>query len=146
MIYYQLRCGIGHEFDGWFNNSAGFEAQSEQGLLSCPHCADVKISRALMIPHLGNVRSDATSAATESAQKSSGVPDALRSALQKMRSEIEANCDNVGINFAAESRRMHRGEAPQRPIYGESSEAEHRDLEAEGVPIQRIPWIERSDS
>ena len=26
MIHYQLRCEGGHEFDGWFQDSAGFAA------------------------------------------------------------------------------------------------------------------------
>ena len=38
MIHYQLRCAGGHEFDGWFKDSAGFESQAEAGMVACPCC------------------------------------------------------------------------------------------------------------
>src|SRR6185312_3862627 len=50
MIHYQLRCSQAHEFDGWFANSAGFDRQAKRGLVECPVCGDVKVSRALMAP------------------------------------------------------------------------------------------------
>ena len=50
MIHYALRCGGGHEFDGWFKDSASFDTQSQRGLLDCPICADRRVERALMTP------------------------------------------------------------------------------------------------
>ena len=50
MIHYQLRCDQDHEFDGWFNDSAGFEKQAKRGLIECPTCGATKVSRALMAP------------------------------------------------------------------------------------------------
>jgi hypothetical protein len=52
MIHYALRCGAGHEFDGWFNCSASFDTQAAGGLLDCPICADTSIERAIMSPRL----------------------------------------------------------------------------------------------
>ena len=60
MIHYQLRCSAEHSFDGWFRDSAGFDAQAARGLIECPVCGDVKVNRALMAPALGKRRRDAT--------------------------------------------------------------------------------------
>ena len=34
MIHYRLRCGAGHEFESWFQDSAGFEKLAKAGLVS----------------------------------------------------------------------------------------------------------------
>jgi hypothetical protein len=65
--------------------------------------------------------------------------------LQKLRAEVEKNCDYVGSDFAEEARRMHSGESEQRGIYGEASDAEAEALRDEGIEIGRIPWVPRSD-
>jgi hypothetical protein len=140
VIHYHLLCGAGHQFDGWFNSSAGFEAQAERGLLSCPHCTDTKIVRALMAPNLRR------SAEGRGGNPVPDIPDNLRACLQKLRAKIESECDYVGADFTAESRRMHRGETTRRPIYGESTEEERQELKDENIHIHCIPWIERSDS
>ena len=38
MIHYQLRCAGGHDFDGWFRDSAAFDAQAKAGFVECPTC------------------------------------------------------------------------------------------------------------
>ncbi|MGH7108241.1 MAG: DUF1178 family protein, partial [Acetobacteraceae bacterium] len=38
MIHYQVRCQAGHEFDGWFKDSATFDRQVKRGLIECPVC------------------------------------------------------------------------------------------------------------
>jgi hypothetical protein len=53
MIHYDLRCGDGHIFDGWFRSSAAFDQQAASGLIDCPICASTVVSRALMAPRLG---------------------------------------------------------------------------------------------
>jgi hypothetical protein len=74
------------------------------------------------------------------------IPDAVRAALQKLRAEVEANCDYVGKDFADEARRIHYGEADARGIYGESSQEEAQALADEGINIARIPWVPPNDS
>ncbi|HYZ64049.1 MAG TPA: DUF1178 family protein, partial [Acetobacteraceae bacterium] len=56
MIHYQLRCGADHGFDGWFKDSAAFEAQAKRGLVACPECGDSRVNRALMAPAIGRKR------------------------------------------------------------------------------------------
>lgn len=157
MIHYNLRCDEGHEFDSWFNNSASFEKQAKRGLLECPHCGTTKVDRALMTPNVprkGRITADAPPppAATPpvpSAQALDKVaehmPDHIRTMLQKLRSEVEKNCDYVGPEFAEEARRIAKGETDPRGIYGETTPEEAEALAEEGIDIARIPWVPRAD-
>ena len=73
------------------------------------------------------------------------MPDELRAKLQRLRSEIERNCDDVGADFADEARRIHSGDAKARGIYGETKPAEAQALAEDGIEVARIPWVPRSD-
>jgi hypothetical protein len=151
MIHYQLHCNAAHTFDGWFSDSAGFERQAENGLIACPICADTKITRALMapgIPRKGRREVSVAEPVAAPVQPAAGgvIPDAVRSALQKLRAEVEAHCDYVGNDFADEARRIHHGEVKARGIYGESTPEEAESLADEGISIAQIPWVRRTDS
>jgi hypothetical protein len=74
------------------------------------------------------------------------IPDAMRAVLQKLRAEVERNCDYIGTDFADEARRIHKGEAAPRPIYGEATPEQAEILAEEGVEVARIPWVPRADS
>jgi hypothetical protein len=54
MIKYQLICDLTHEFEGWFQTGADFDAQNEAGLVTCPVCDSFKVRRALMTPNLAS--------------------------------------------------------------------------------------------
>jgi hypothetical protein len=150
MIHYNLRCDEGHEFDSWFNSSASFDKQAKRGLLECPHCGSGKVERALMtpsVPRKGRVtvepappaKKEAPAVATEH------VPDHIRAMLQKLRAEVERNCDYVGDSFADEARRIHNGESDARGIYGETTPQEAEALKEDGIEVARIPWVPRAD-
>ncbi|MFC7477852.1 DUF1178 family protein [Dankookia sp. GCM10030260] len=163
MIHYDLRCDAGHEFDGWFPDSAGFEAQAKAGFVECPVCGATEVAKRLMapaIPKKGRSRvkevvpPPAPPAAAAppplpppgSSQAAAGpVPAQVVALLQRMRAEVEKNCDYVGPGFAEEARRMHRGESDRRGIYGEASEADTEALQEEGIEIARLPWVPRAD-
>ncbi len=157
MIHYNLRCDEGHEFDSWFNSSAGFEKQAKRGLLECPHCGSAKVDRALMTPNVprkGRITADKPPPApatppVPSAQAvekmAEHLPDQVRSMLQKLRAEVEKNCDYVGPEFAEEARRIAKGETDPRGIYGETTAEEAEALAEEGIDIARIPWVPRAD-
>jgi hypothetical protein len=53
MILFKLRCASGHQFEGWFRNGDGFEAQQKAGAICCPECGDTKVEKAVMAPRLG---------------------------------------------------------------------------------------------
>lgn len=156
MIHYQLRCVADHEFDGWFKNSQGFETQLQAGLVTCPACGTAAVTQALMAPAISRksskepvVTAEPQTAPAEPAMpRATGgaIPDAVRGALQKLREEVEKNCDYVGADFAEEARRIHYGEAAPRGIYGESSEEDVQSLAEDGIAFARIPWVPRNDS
>jgi len=174
MIHYALRCGGGHEFDGWFKDSASFDAQAESGLLDCPICADTTVRRAMMAPRLRTGRPATAPAeppppATPSASQTGHadaastnaaptkaialpskdslpvMPDQVRATLQRIRAEIEKNCEYVGPRFATAARRIHDGADPPRPIYGEATPDEAEMLAEDGIEVARIPWVPRAD-
>lgn len=148
MIHYQLRCGGDHGFDGWFASSAGFDRQVAAGLVACPQCGDTGVSRALMAPALATSRPEPKPRASDEparAVAAEGLPDGMRAALQRVRAEVERNCENVGPAFADEVRRMHRGEAERRGVYGDSTPEQAQALADEGIEVARIPWLPRAD-
>jgi hypothetical protein len=53
MILFTLRCARGHQFEGWFRDGDGFEAQQKAGEISCPECGETKVEKAVMAPRLG---------------------------------------------------------------------------------------------
>jgi hypothetical protein len=153
MIHYQLRCSADHNFDGWFRDSAAFDAQAERGLVSCPACGNTTVNRALMAPRIrkgaavvdASGTPDAVPAPAGPEKAGIAMPDHVRAMLQKMRSEVERNCDYVGPSFAEEARRIHRGESDKRGIYGESTPEQAEALADEGIEVARIPWVPRAD-
>ena len=136
MILFSLRCSQGHEFDAWFRDGDGFEAQQKAGGIACPECGDTSVEKAVMAPRLG--RSRETSPAISPAQ--------FRAALVEMRRQIETNCDYVGKRFAEEARRIHYGEIDPHSIYGEATVEESQELNDEGISFGRIPWVSPTDS
>ncbi len=135
MILYSLRCGKEHQFEGWFREAAGYDAQAAAGEIACPVCGDTDVAKAPMAPQI--------SAAREPAPPDPAVE--VRRGLMRLRRHVEENCDHVGDRFAEEARKIHYGEIEKRDIYGAATDDEARDLKDEGVRFGRIPWIEHQE-
>jgi hypothetical protein len=136
MIRFSLRCASGHEFEAWFRNGDGYEAQQNAGEIACPECGDTHVEKALMAPSIGRSRE----------ARSPMSPAQLRAALVEMRRQVESHCDYVGPQFAEEARRIHYGESDPRGIFGEATESESRELAEEGIKFGRIPWVAPTDA
>jgi len=153
MIHYDVQCAKGHAFDGWFRDSAAFDAQASRRLIECPVCGDTEVRRALMAPAVAKPRAlPAPRPEAENRQPENPVavageklPDHIRAMLQRLRAEVEKNCDYVGAEFADEARKIHRGETEARGIYGETTPDEAESLAEEGIEVSRIPWVPRAD-
>jgi len=141
MIHYRLRCSAAHEFEGWFPGIEAFEAQLAAGLVVCPHCDDTEVTRALMAPSIAAGRTEVGPVR----HTAGAAPATVRSQLRRLRAEIEASCDDVGDDFAAEARRIHDGEAPNRGIYGHTTPDEAEALREDGIDVAAIPWVPLSD-
>lgn len=156
MIHYNLRCKQDHAFDGWFNDSASFDKQAKRGLVECPTCGNTKVERALMTPAVSTSRAVAPAEPVVAIEAPSPppipvmagggrMPAQLIGLLQKLRAEVEKNCDYVGPELADEARKIHRGEAEERGIYGEATPDEAEALADEGIELRQIPWVPRAD-
>jgi len=140
VIAYHLACAKGHEFEGWFKNSAAYDAQESSGALSCPVCGDTNVNKAIMAP---SVRNSVTKAKgkTEVSAPQTSAPDSqkMRQFMAGYRKFIEENADYVGPKFPEEARKIHYGETEERHIYGESTIKEVRELIEEGIEIAPLP-------
>ena len=140
MIVFDLTCGHGHRFEGWFASADDFERQSKAVMVRCPVCDDASVVRLPSAKvHVGRATIDAPRAdqSTESESESTitGIPDEL---VRKLR-EIVRNTENVGNRFPEEARKIHYGETEDRHIYGEASLEEAKDLIEEGVEVAPLP-------
>ncbi|KGJ05632.1 hypothetical protein SAMN04487972_10596 [Paracoccus halophilus] len=135
MIRYSLRCDQGHEFDGWFRSSDGFESMRAAGQIGCTHCGSVKVDKALMAPRVAQGR--------DAAPDLHSPRDPREAALERLRQHVEANSDYVGMSFAAEARAMHAGEKPERAIHGEARFEDARKLIEDGIPVAPLPFRSR---
>lgn len=155
MIRYALRCQDGHSFESWFRSAGAFEALRDGGHLSCPHCGGTRVDKALMAPQVRPARKAEAAGATEQPDAAAppappaAVPpgplstpaSAREAALSELRRQIEERSEYVGLEFAAEARRMHAGDAPERSIHGEARPEDARALIAEGVPVAPLPFL-----
>jgi hypothetical protein len=130
VIAYSLRCHKGHEFDGWFRNSAAFDEQSTSGHLTCPSCNSIRIEKAVMAPSVNG---------TKKSVRAKAEARQMRQFATGLRKYIQQNADYVGPNFAEEARKIHYGETPERHIYGEATSKEARELVEEGVDVAPLP-------
>ncbi|MDP0928299.1 DUF1178 family protein [Paracoccus onubensis] len=132
MIRYSLRCEKGHDFDGWFRSSDGFETMRAAGQVTCAQCGSADVAKALMAPSVPaeKARLDAPRNPAEKA-------------LEKLREHVEKNSDYVGLRFADEARAMHEGDRPTRAIHGEARPEDARKLIEDGVPVAPLPFIPR---
>jgi hypothetical protein len=136
VIVYSLHCSTGHAFEGWFRDSAAYDAQASDGKLVCPVCDSRKIEKAPMAPSLPSAVGERKSAPVVSAS------DELRKMRQFMtglRKYVEENADYVGPRFPEEARKIHYGETEERHIYGEATPDEARELIEEGVDVAPLP-------
>jgi hypothetical protein len=131
VIVYSLSCTKGHEFEGWFRDSAAFDAQSKEGKLVCPSCGTRKVTKAMMAPSVSGSKKKSEPTASELRQ--------MRQFMTGLRKHIEQNADYVGPDFPEEARKIHYGETEHRQIYGEATLKEAKELIEEGVDVAPLP-------
>jgi hypothetical protein len=159
MIRYALACDSGHEFESWFRDSAAYDMQRAEGFVSCPFCGSERVEKAVMAPNVarkdrtaaapGLVEADAPAAGTAPPlAASAGTPPApalsdkdrlIREMVREVHARLTENADYVGPSFAEEARRIHEGEAEERPIWGEATLEEAKELIEDGIPAMPIP-------
>ena len=131
MIVYGLACDEGHGFEGWFKDSAAYDAQAAEGKLVCPVCNSRKIEKAPMAPAVSGTKSKGEPSTNELRK--------MRQFMSGVRKYVEQNAENVGPKFPEEARKIHYGETEERSIYGETSLGEAKELIEEGIDVAPLP-------
>ena len=137
MIVFNLLCGAGHEFECWFRDGESYEVQAAAAEITCPHCGDTKVTKAIMAPRLNSARGEGLD--TQDAARR------IREMFVEIRNSVESTCDYVGKSFPEEARKIHYGEADARGIYGEATADEAKALAEEGVGVAQLPWVPKGD-
>lgn len=147
MIQYALKCADGHGFDSWFQSAQAYDKLAAAGMVVCAVCGSSSVEKAIMTPRVRPARKAAAGPAPEAAPEIaqnrplSQPASPAEQALAELRRKVEQNSDYVGMDFAAEARAIHDGEAPERPIYGEARLDEARALVEDGVPVAPLPFL-----
>lgn len=132
MIVYNLICTICNvEFEGWFDNSIEFEKQKRKKLVRCPGCNNSSIKKSIMAPNLSS---------KTNSKKTKKIKKTMANHIAKYKKIIEKNFDYVGDNFTEEAKKIKYGEIDERPIYGEATLEQTKELIDENIDVVPLPW------
>ena len=131
MIVFNLICSeCEYPFEGWFDDTKSFNSQKKRKLINCPKCESSNVSKTLVAP---NVSKKSNSKLTKNKKT-------LASNIKKIRKIVEKNFDYVGDNFFEEAKKIKYGETKDRPIYGEATVEETKELIEEEINITPLPF------
>ena len=148
-----LRCAVGHAFEGWFVSEDDYGSQRERGLLDCPVCGNADVARLPSAPrlNLSGAREPAPAPAqaparTGGASAEAGAPavdmalhgGAVQRFVQAV-AELLNSTEDVGTRFAEEARRIHYGESEAKAIRGQATAEEREALADEGIEVFTLP-------
>ena len=142
MIKYKLFCkNCDLKFDSWFASSNEYERLKKKKLLSCHKCNSIKVEKTIMSPQLINRKSNTEEKVN--IEKYNKVKKTIKG-FQKF---IKENFKFVGDNFAYEARSIHyNGKKKSKGIYGSATKEDLKELKAEGIDTQIIPWIDEKEN
>jgi hypothetical protein len=149
MIVFDLLCGEGHRFEGWFGSATDFASQRDRNLLSCPSCGSVTVKRvpSATRANLGAPQPKAQPPAAKAPSQPVKTPDmegkdpfaVAQMLYSRMLDELLTKSEDVGKEFPAEARKIFYSETPARAIRGQATDDEHQELLEEGIPVARLP-------
>ena len=131
-----LQCSHVHAFEGWFGSEDDFQDQLARGLVECPLCGDVQVTKMPSAPRL-NLGASEPAAPRQELVSAPGAQ--LQAAWMQMVRQVMANTEDVGERFAEEARRIHYGESEDRHIRGQASAEETQSLLEEGIGVLPLP-------
>ncbi len=131
MIVFNLIClECEYSFEGWFDNTKAFNKQKKQKLIICPNCEHSNIKKALVAPNLSK----------KSNSKTTKNKKTLASNIKKIKKIVEENFDYVGESFSEEAKKIKYGETKDRPIYGEATIDQTKELLEEDINVTPLPF------
>ncbi|MFC1494893.1 DUF1178 family protein [Thermodesulfobacteriota bacterium] len=131
MIAFDLICGNGHAFEGWFDNLESFEKQGAENMISCPTCDNTDINK-IMSPI------SMKSSAKKDIKKDIDSIDYGKLAVELIN-YIQNEFEDIGPDFTKEALKIHYGASEARNIRGTATENEEKILKDEGVPFVKFP-------
>jgi hypothetical protein len=134
VIIYDLRCGDGHKFEGWFKDRGAFEEQKSNALIACPVCG--KTDASLIPSSVAVMGRDG-----RSSREKTEVEVSPQKILMEFQEYIHKNFDDVGDKFAEVALRIHHGEEDKRNIKGITTQSEEETLRDEGVRFIKLPLL-----
>lgn len=137
MIKYNLVCKkCNLTFDSWFSSSNEYEKLKNKNLLNCHNCNSTHVQKNLMAPKLiNNNQKIRNEHKLKKLQK-------IKETIKDYQKFIKKNFRYVGDDFAYEARSIHYNNKKEKNIYGQASKEDLKELNAEGIETQIIPWIE----
>lgn len=135
-----LQCRHAHGFEGWFASEDDFQDQLARGLVECPLCGDVEVTKLPSAPRLNLGAPAPAAASAPDKQEVMNAPNAqLQAAWMQLVKQVMANTEDVGERFAEEARKIHYGESEERGIRGQASREETEALLEEGIGVLPLP-------
>ena len=160
MKVYNLACPLDHRFEGWFASEEDCLAQQEKGMLACPLCDSVEISRMPSAPHIarsvpGKELAPSTELTVSKADKGNLSGDVValtggdhshleaqvQAAFLRGMRDLVGRSEDVGNSFVEEARKIHYKESPERSIRGQTTLDEAEALRDEGIEVMAMPMI-----
>ncbi|MDC0232363.1 DUF1178 family protein [Pelagibacteraceae bacterium] len=131
MIVFNLICDDCElQFEGWFDNTSAFKSQKRRKLINCPNCERSNINKALVAPNV----------AKKSNSQIFKNKKTLTNNIKKIKKVVEENFDYVGDQFTNEAKKIKYGETKDRPIYGEATIEQTKELIEEDISITPLPF------
>ena len=131
MIVFNLICTeCDYPFEGWFDNTLAFNNKKKNKLINCPNCESSNIKKTLVAPNISK----------KSNSKKIKNKKTLASNINKIKKIVEENFDYVGEKFTEEAKKIKYGESNDRPIYGEATVEQTKELIDEDISITPLPF------
>jgi len=138
---FDLQCEHSHVFEGWFGSHEDYDAQQARGLVTCPVCGSASITKRLSAPRLNvsHLHAPASPPAVPAGASDAKKMAAVQAIVMKQVRALLRNTENVGPRFAEEARRIHEGDADERPIRGTATPEERAALVEDGIEVMAVP-------
>jgi hypothetical protein len=130
MITFDLECGEGHVFEGWFDSLDAFEEQHKRKMVRCPYCDDSNVRR---------VMSPVAVKRSHQEKPVESSPIDYQRLAKEVVDYVHKHFEDVGPGFAAEALKMHYGVADKRNIRGSATSEEEKTLKDEGIEFFKLP-------
>ena len=152
MKVYNLSCPLDHRFEGWFASEEDCLAQQDKGILACPVCDSVDITRMPSAPRIAKSSTELTVSKADNGNLSgdvvaltggdhSDLEAQVQAAFLKGMRDLMGRSEDVGNSFAEEARKIHYKESPERSIRGQTTIDEAESLREEGIEVLAMPML-----